>query len=151
MHEIYSLNLNADLVVLSACQTGVGQELRGEGLLGITRGFMSIGVPRLVVSLWKVEDQATAELMSRFYRELYAGQRPPEALQRAQRSMLGDPQWSDPALWAGFIFLGDYERRGGGIEAADSGGHDSDKRTGTGGMPPPKVRRPKPKPPKPPM
>jgi CHAT domain-containing protein len=145
LHEIYDLNLDADLVVLSACQTGVGKELRGEGLLGMTWGFMSIGVPQLVVSLWKVDDRATAELMSRFYRQLFNGERPPEALQRAQKSMLGDPQWSDPALWAGFIFLGDYDRRpGGGIEAADTGGHDSEKRAGTGGMPPPKVRRPKP-------
>jgi len=152
LHEIYDLDLNAHLVVLSACQTGVGKELRGEGLLGMTWGFMSIGVPQLVVSLWKVEDRATAELMSRFYRELFNGERPPEALQRAQKSMLEDPQWSDPTLWAGFIFLGDYERRGdGGIETADTGGHDSEKRAGTGGMPPPKVRpKPKPRPPKPP-
>jgi CHAT domain-containing protein len=150
LHDIYGLDLDADLVVLSACQTGIGREVRGEGLLGITRGFMSIGVPQLVVSLWKVEDRATAELMTRFYRELYDGKRPPEALQRAQKSMLNEAPWSDPALWAGFIFLGDYERLpGGDIEARDTGGTEAPRSATSGGLPPPKVRppRPKPKPP----
>jgi CHAT domain-containing protein/Tfp pilus assembly protein PilF len=148
--DIYGLNLKADLVVLSACETGAGKELRGEGLLGITRGFMSIGVPQLVVSLWKVEDQATAELMARFYRELFNGARPPEALQKAQISMLREPRWSDPALWAGFIFLGDYDRiPGGGVEARDAGGMEPVRSASGGGLPPPKVKppRPKPKPP----
>ncbi len=154
LYEIYGLDLNADLVVLSACQTAVGKEVRGEGLLGMTWGFMSIGVPQLVASLWKVEDRATAKLMSRFYRELFNGKRPPEALQHAQKSMLGEPAWSDPSLWAGFIFQGDYDKRpGGGIEATDSGGNDPAKRAGTGGLPPPKVRPPRPtkaNPPEPP-
>jgi CHAT domain-containing protein/Tfp pilus assembly protein PilF len=148
--DVYGLNLKADLVVLSACETGVGKEMRGEGLLGITRGFMSIGVPQLVVSLWKVDDQATAELMARFYREYFDGRRPPDALQRAQKSMLLDPHWSDPALWAGFIFLGDYDRMpGGGIEARDTGGMEAPRTASDGGLPPPKVKppRPKPKPP----
>jgi CHAT domain-containing protein/Tfp pilus assembly protein PilF len=148
--DIYGLSLKADLVVLSACETGVGKEMRGEGLLGITRGFMSIGVPQMVVSLWKVEDQATAELMGRFYKEYFDGKRPPEALQKAQKSMLLDPHWSDPALWAGFIFLGDYERMpGGDIEARDTGGMDAPRTTSSGGLPPPKIKPPRPKPPKP--
>jgi CHAT domain-containing protein/TIR domain-containing protein len=144
--DIYGLDLKADLVVLSACETGVGKEMRGEGLLGITRGFMSIGVPQMVVSLWKVEDQATAELMSRFYHEYFDGRRPPEALQRAQRSMLLDPRWSDPALWAGFIFLGDYDRMPGGVEARDTGGVEPVRTASGGGMPPPKIKPPKAKP-----
>lgn len=146
LHEIYDLDLNADLVVLSACQTGTGKELRGEGLLGLTRGFLSIGVPQLVVSLWKVEDRATQELMTRFYRELFNGYLPPEALQRAQISMLRDPDWEDPVFWAGFIFVGDYERHpGGGIEARDTGGADPPQGADKAGLPPPKA---KPKPPK---
>lgn len=146
LHEIYGLALDAEMIVLSACQTKAGKEMRGEGLLGMTLGFISIGVTQLVVSLWKVEDRAKAELMARFYRNLFDGARPPEALQRAQNSMLGDPLWSDPSLWAGFIFLGDHNRRpGGGIEAADSGGAELAQRAGTGGLPPPKLR---PKPPK---
>jgi CHAT domain-containing protein len=149
LHEIYGLDLHTDLVVLSACQTGGGKELRGEGLLGLTRGFLSIGVPQLVVSLWKVGDRATKELMARFYGELFNGYSPPEALQRAQKSMLQESAWSDPALWAGFIFVGDYGRKpGGGIEVRDTGGTDPYGKADTGGLPPPKIRPPKPKPPK---
>jgi CHAT domain-containing protein/Tfp pilus assembly protein PilF len=148
LHEIPSLDLKADLVVLSACETGAGKDLRGEGVFGITRGFMALGVPQLVASLWKVEDRATAELMTRFYRELHDGHRPPEALQRAQKAMLRDPEWSDPALWAGFIFLGDFERRpGGGIEVSDMGGTDTNRKAYGGGLP--GKPRPKPVPPKP--
>ncbi len=146
LHEIYGLALDADLVVLSACQFPSGKELRGEGLLGLIRGFLSIGAPQLIVSLWKVEDRASSELMTRFYRELFEGYRPPDALQRAQRSMLDDPIWEDPALWSGFIFVGGYDRQpGGGIEARDTGGTDTVRRADAGGLPPPKV---KPKPPK---
>lgn len=148
LHDVYALNLKAGMVVLSACQTGSGKVLRGEGLLGLTRGFMSIGVPQLVASLWKVEDQATAELMTRFYREFYEGKQPSEALQEAQKSMLSDPRWSNPSLWAGFIFLGDYQGRpGGGIETAETGGSSSSRRADTGGMPGKGRPRPKPKPP----
>jgi CHAT domain-containing protein len=67
LNEIYNLHLNADLVVLSACQTGLGKEVRGEGLMGLVRGFMYAGSPRVVASLWQVDDAATAELMKRFY------------------------------------------------------------------------------------
>ncbi len=68
LHEIYDLRLNADLVVLSACQTGLGRDVKGEGLIGLTRGFMYAGAPRVMASLWQVDDAATAELMKRFYR-----------------------------------------------------------------------------------
>ena|ERR1700674_3424461 len=67
-NEIYNLNLPAELVVLSACETGLGKDIKGEGLVGLTRGFMYAGPRRVVVSLWNVNDKATAELMARFYR-----------------------------------------------------------------------------------
>jgi CHAT domain-containing protein/Tfp pilus assembly protein PilF len=146
LHQIYDLDVTADLVVLSACQTGVGRELRGEGVQALTRGFMAAGVPAVIVSLWKVEDRATAELMQRFYQQQFEGYRPAEALRRAQVSMINDPQWSDPALWAGFEFLGDYERKpGDDIEAAEYGGSEPSRRAESD-LPPPKV---KPRPPKP--
>jgi CHAT domain-containing protein len=146
LHDVYALDLKADMVVLSACQTATGKELRGEGLLGLTRGFMSIGVPQVVSSLWKVDDRATAELMTRLYRNLFDGKRPPEALQEAQKSMASDPHWGNPVLWAGFIFLGDPERMpGGGIEVRDAGGSDAARRADTGGLPPPKAKPPRPK------
>lgn len=110
LQEIYDLDIGARLVVLSACQTGVGKEVRGEGLMGITRGFMSAGVPQLIVSLWKVDDRSTAELMKRFYHQLLEEGNPPAAaLRKAQLSMLRDPFWRQPRHWAGFIFQGDFQ------------------------------------------
>jgi CHAT domain-containing protein len=155
LHEIYNLGLDAGLVVLSACETGAGKDVRGEGLLGITRGFMYAGVPQLVVSLWKVEDRSTAELMKRFYHQLLEKGHPPaEALRQAQLSMLGEPEWSAPRNWAGFIFQGDFaSKQEGGVEAQDSGGVILVKKA-TSDLPPPKVAPDKPKkkpaPPRPP-
>ncbi len=129
LYEIYDLDLTAELVVLSACQTGVGVEVRGEGLQSLTRGFMYAGVPQLVVSLWKVEDSSTAELMRRFYAELLEeGRSPAAALRRAQLAMLREVEWSDSYQWAGFVFQGDYgDAPDGGIEATDSGGGSDEK------------------------
>jgi len=155
LHEIYNLGLDAGLVVLSACETGAGKDVRGEGLLGITRGFMYAGVPQLVVSLWKVDDRSTAELMKRFYHQLLEKGHPPaEALRQAQLSMLAEPDWSAPRNWAGFIFQGDFAgKREGGVEAQDSGGVVLVKKAGSD-LPPPKVApdkpRKKPAPPRPP-
>jgi CHAT domain-containing protein len=82
-HEIYNLKLNADLVVLSACRTALGKDVRGEGLIGLTRGFMYAGAPRVVASLWRVPDHATGELMQRFYeRILGRGLRPRRRCER---------------------------------------------------------------------
>lgn len=107
LHEIYNLNLSAEMVVLSACQTGAGHNVRGEGILGLTRGFMYAGAPRLVVSLWSVADLGTAELMKRFYWNLLEGNAPPAlALRAAQRSMLMEEEWGHPYYWAGFVFQG---------------------------------------------
>ena len=109
LHEIYNLKLNAELVVLSACQTALGKEVRGEGLIGLTRGFMYAGAPRVVASLWRVDDRATAELMKRFYRGILKERlRPAAALRAAQVSMLGEKRWSAPHNWAAFSIQGEW-------------------------------------------
>jgi CHAT domain-containing protein/tetratricopeptide (TPR) repeat protein len=109
LHEVFNLKLNADLVVLSACQTGLGKEVKGEGLVGLTRGFMYAGAPRVVVSLWSVSDEATAELMARFYRGVLAGGlRPAAALRAAQLPMLKDGRYSAPFYWAAFTLQGEW-------------------------------------------
>lgn len=113
-HEISNLDLRAHLVVLSACQTGFGDEVRGEGLVSLTRSFMQAGVPKVVVSLWNVNDEATAELMTRFYRALIEKGLPPSsALRCAQLSMRRKPEWRSPYYWAPFIFQGDWQTRSG--------------------------------------
>jgi CHAT domain-containing protein len=108
-HEVFNLKLSAELVVLSACQTGLGKEVKGEGLVSLTRGFMYAGAPRVVVSLWSVSDQATAELMTRFYRGmLKEGLRPAAALRAAQVSLLKEHQWEPPFYWAAFSLQGEW-------------------------------------------
>jgi CHAT domain-containing protein len=110
LHDIYNLKLNAELVVLSACQTGLGKDIKGEGLVGLTRGFMYAGTPRVVASLWQVDDVATAELMKRFYRGmLQQEQRPAAALRAAQLEMLGKKQWTHPFYWAAFTLQGEWK------------------------------------------
>jgi len=109
LHEIYNLKLSADLVVLSACQTGLGKQIKGEGIVGLTRGFMYAGAPRVVASLWKVQDDATAELMTQFYRGmLREGKRPAEALRAAQMAMLNKKPWQSPFYWAAFAVQGEW-------------------------------------------
>jgi CHAT domain-containing protein/predicted negative regulator of RcsB-dependent stress response len=110
MHEIFNLQLPAELVVLSACQTGLGKEIKGEGLVGLTRGFMYAGAARVVASLWEVNDVATAELMKRFYRHMLRdGMRPAAALRGAQIEMWKRPQWQSPFYWGGFILQGEWK------------------------------------------
>jgi CHAT domain-containing protein len=95
---------------LSACQTGLGKEIKGEGLVGLTRGFMYAGAARVVASLWEVNDVATAELMKRFYRHmLQDGMRPSAALHAAQIEMWKKPQWQSPFYWGGFILQGEWK------------------------------------------
>jgi CHAT domain-containing protein/predicted negative regulator of RcsB-dependent stress response len=107
--DIYNLRLNADLIVLSACDSGLGKEIRGEGLIGLTRGFMYAGAESVVASLWKVEDRATAELMKKFYRAMLRdGQKPAAALRSAQVEMLNDRRWNKPFYWAAFTLQGDW-------------------------------------------
>jgi CHAT domain-containing protein len=109
LQDIYSMRLNAELVVLSACKTGLAKDVRGEGLIGLTRGFMFAGSPRVVVSLWSVSDVATAELMKRFYTEMFDdGKKPAEALRLAQTSMFCDREFNNPYYWAAFTFHGEW-------------------------------------------
>src|SRR6185295_6579471 len=107
--DIYNLKLNASLVVLSACQTALGKEIRGEGLVGLTRGFMYAGTPRVVASLWQVSDLATAELMKKFYAGMLQQKlAPAAALRAAQLELSKDPRWQAPYYWAGFVLEGDW-------------------------------------------
>lgn len=109
-YEIADLELRADLVVLSACRTGLSEEEGGEGRVGLTQGFLNAGVPRLVASLWNVDDRATSELMKRFYTAFLHGNLPPaQALREAQISFLREKRWSAPYHWAGFAFHGEWE------------------------------------------
>jgi CHAT domain-containing protein/tetratricopeptide (TPR) repeat protein len=108
-HDIFNLKLSADLVVLSACRTAAGKDVKGEGMMGLTRGFMYAGTPRVLGSLWATEDKATSELMVRFYRNLLRrAMRPPAALQAAQVEMLRDRRWQSPYFWAGFTLSGEW-------------------------------------------
>ena len=110
LHDIYGLKLNADLVVLSACETGLGREVRGEGLLGLSQGFMYAGARGVLASLWQVPDRATAALMERFYEfMLDDGLDPAAALKEAQLASAAERRWSDPYFWGGFVLLGDWQ------------------------------------------
>jgi hypothetical protein len=107
--DIYNLRLDAELVVLSACQTALGKDIRGEGLVGLTRAFIYAGAPRVVASLWQVSDLATAELMKKFYRGMLRQHlRPAAALRAAQVEMAQDPRWASPYYWAGFVLQGEW-------------------------------------------
>ncbi|MCP4664064.1 MAG: CHAT domain-containing protein [bacterium] len=109
VHEIPSLRLDAELVVLSACRTALGRDVRGEGLVGLAQGFFATGASQVIVSAWNVNDQATAELMVRFYRGLLEdGLSASQALREAQRSMLEEERWRAPYFWAAFMLQGDW-------------------------------------------
>jgi CHAT domain-containing protein len=108
-HEVFELNLRAELVVLSACETALGTEVRGEGLVGLAHAFLQAGAERVLVGAWRVDDRATAELMLRFYRHLLVDEhRPAEALRRAQMSVAATPGWQAPYYWAGFVLQGEW-------------------------------------------
>jgi CHAT domain-containing protein/tetratricopeptide (TPR) repeat protein len=110
LHDIYNLNLPADLVVLSACQTGVGKQIKGEGLIALTRGFTYAGAARVVASLWKVDDEATRRLMEEFYQQMFSrGLKPAAALHQAQLKMSHQSQWRSPFYWAGFVLQGEWK------------------------------------------
>ena len=122
LSDLYSLKLGADLVVLSACQTALGKQVKGEGLLGLTRGFFHAGAPRVIASLWSVRDEATAALMSRFYRSLLRdGQSPSAALRTAQVALWKDPRWKAPYYWAGFVLQGEWRPTGAWGAGPDAG------------------------------
>ena len=97
-------------MVLSGCQTALGKEIRGEGLLGLTRGFLYAGAPRVVASLWWIDDRATAALMAAFYRGLWTeGLRPAAALRKARLSLARQPRFRDPSYWGAFVLQGDWQ------------------------------------------
>jgi CHAT domain-containing protein/Tfp pilus assembly protein PilF len=109
LYDVYNLRLGSDLVVLSACQTALGGEIKGEGLIGLTRGFLYAGAPRVVASLWEIDDRTTAELMKRFYEGmLVQGQRPAAALRAAQIAMWRNKGWEPPYYWAAFTLQGEW-------------------------------------------
>jgi CHAT domain-containing protein len=111
LHEIAGLDLRAQLVTLSACRSALGPEIRGEGLVGLTGAFLQAGAQQVLVSLWDVSDDATAELMSRFYGGLLWEELPPEeALRQAQLALLAEPRWQAPYHWAGFVLYGEPRR-----------------------------------------
>jgi CHAT domain-containing protein/tetratricopeptide (TPR) repeat protein len=110
LNQIYNLKLSSDLVVLSACRSALGKEVRGEGLIGLTRGFMYAGAPRVVASLWKVHDEATGELMKIFYRNLFQKKMTAsQSLRAAQVEMQKQIRWRSPYYWAAFTLQGDWK------------------------------------------
>jgi CHAT domain-containing protein len=112
MHDIYNLKLPVDLVVLSACNTGLGKDVKGEGLIGLTRGFMYAGASGVVASLWKVDDEATAELMKHFYEGIFQKNLSPAAsLRESQLAMWRQKRWHAPYYWAAFVIQGEYNPR----------------------------------------
>jgi CHAT domain-containing protein len=109
LYDIYNLRLNSDLVVLSACQTALGGEVRGEGLIGLTRGFLYAGAPRVVATLWQIDDRTTVELMKGFYDSMLTrSERPAAALRAAQLAMWKARGWDSTYYWAAFTLQGEW-------------------------------------------
>jgi CHAT domain-containing protein/Flp pilus assembly protein TadD len=107
--DLARLDLPAELVVLSACETALGPEVEREGMFGLPQSFLAAGASRVLVSLWNVGDLGTAELMRRFYHHLLSDGLPAgESLHRAQMEMCLQPRWQDPYHWAGFVLQGDW-------------------------------------------
>jgi CHAT domain-containing protein len=104
-----SVRLDADLVTLSACDTGLGKEMGGEGVIGLTRAFQYAGARSVLASLWSVSDVSTADLMRRFYSHLRAGRSKDEALRRAQVELIHSSAFSHPYSWAAFQLVGDWQ------------------------------------------
>jgi len=108
--EVFNLRLGSPLVMLSACETGLGKEKRGEGVMGLSRAFIYAGAPTVGVSLWSVADKSTADLMTDFYKRLFAADdvSPAAALRDAQLAMIGGKKYSAPFYWAPFVLVGDW-------------------------------------------
>jgi CHAT domain-containing protein len=113
LHDIYNLNLpNTRLVVLSACETGLGKDVRGEGLVGLSRGFIYAGASTVIASLWKVDDKATSQLMTQFYKGMFEeGLTPSAALRKAKLDMWKQPSYRAPFYWAAFVLQGEYKEK----------------------------------------
>jgi CHAT domain-containing protein len=110
-NDLFNLQLNADLAVLSACNTGYGRNSEGEGIIALSRGFLYSGVPSLVISLWKVEDESTAAIMKSFYKYLKDGFSKDESLRKAKLDYLkkSDKLSASPYYWSGFVNIGNKD------------------------------------------
>ncbi|MEH1782764.1 MAG: CHAT domain-containing tetratricopeptide repeat protein [Nostoc sp.] len=109
LEDLFNLDYPADLIVLSACETGLGKEIQGEGLVGLTRGLMYAGAERLVVSLWQVSDEGTSVFMQEFYKQMLQQGKPAnQALRETQLKMWHQEKWRNPNYWAAFTFLGEW-------------------------------------------
>ncbi len=106
VYEVFNLELGAEMVVLSACDSGLGEEVPGEGLMGLSRAFLYAGAARVVASLWRVDDRSTADLMVRFYRGLESSGRPAEALRQAKLGLIRDSRFAHPHHWGPFVLIG---------------------------------------------
>jgi CHAT domain-containing protein/tetratricopeptide (TPR) repeat protein len=124
-HDVFNLNLPAEMVTLSGCRTGLGTEVKGEGIIGLTRGFMYAGAARVLVSLWDVSDEASAELMMRLYRGILGKERlrPAAALRAAQLAIWREPRWRAPYYWAAFVLQGEPGAASGGPQATNGSAH----------------------------
>lgn len=111
LNEIYNMKLRADMVVLSACQTALGKQIKGEGIIGLTRGFMYAGAARVTATLWRVDDNATSQFMKRFYGEMLTRRRlrASAALRAAQLHMMERTQWKSAYYWAAFVLQGEWK------------------------------------------
>ena len=105
--DLYNLNLNADLVTLSACETGIGELQLGEGIIGQTSAFIYAGAKSLATTLWSIDDAGTSDLMSYFYKNIKSGMRKDIALQKAQLEYLNNSEKPHPYFWSGFILTGE--------------------------------------------
>ncbi|MFD2037368.1 CHAT domain-containing protein [Belliella marina] len=110
-HELFEMNFKADLVTLSACNSGFGEIQKGEGSISLARGFMYANVPNVLMSLWAVSDQSTSKLMTLFYDKIYDGESYSDAIRNAKLDFLiqADENTAHPYYWAGFVYLGDVE------------------------------------------
>jgi CHAT domain-containing protein len=109
LKDIYDMKLSADLVVLSACSTALGKNIKGEGLVGLARGFMYAGAPRVVATLWRVDDDATSEFMKWFYKGILQEHKSPAAsLREAQMQIRRQARWRSPYYWGAFVIEGEW-------------------------------------------
>jgi CHAT domain-containing protein len=106
-YEIFNLTLGADLVVLSGCETGLGRQVTGEGLVGVMQAFLYAGTPSVLVSLWPVAESSTPRLMLGVYKRLGAGDPKAVALQESKLDMLQTQVWAHPFYWSPFVLVGD--------------------------------------------
>ena len=108
-NEIYNLNLDADLVVLSACESGLGKVVRGEGIMGLTRGFLYSGANNVAVSLWQVGDKSTSKLMIYFYENILNGLSYSQSLREAKLRIIKEKKYAYPSEWGPFILIGNVD------------------------------------------